>query len=151
MTVPNHDWAKAIAEPTTETIDHALQQTVRVKLEPGITYKFDGKGFVEKLTPQQTAAIHTMVRHAIAAELEKLMHSYNTRPGGLVSPANVAYHIAERIEQIRSWEPSWCVVTEYPDHDSPDEHPFEFLRDAMHDVAWADTHEPPLVKKMRMR
>lgn len=149
MTVPNHDWAKAVAEPTTETIDRALQQDVRIKLAPGKKYKFDGKGFVEKLTPQQTAAIHILIRQAIAAELEKLMHSYNSRPGGMIAASNVAYHIAEVVERIRSWEPSWNVVTQYPDGSPEEEHPFEYLEDALNDAAWGPING--MTKKMRMR
>jgi len=148
MTVPNHDWAKAIAEPTTETIDHALQQTVRIPRSEGVSVRFDGEGFVLKLTSAQTAAIHTLVRHAIAAEIEKLVHSYNTRPGGLVAPANVAYHLAETAEKIRSWKPSWCVVTEYDDGSPPEEHPFDYLNDAIVD---AGLELSGTSKKMRMR
>jgi hypothetical protein len=147
VTVPNHDWARIIAEPTTETIDHALQQTVRVPRDSITKVRFDGEAFVAKLTAAQTAAIHMLIRQAIAAELEKLVHSYNTRPGGLVSPANVAYHIAERAEKIRSWMPTWCVVTTY-DEGSEDEQPFEFLNDAILD---AGLTLPGLNKKMRMR
>lgn len=147
MSVPNHDWAKALAEPTIETIDHALQQTVQFRISDTGTYRFNGKGFVEKLTPQQTAAIHSMIRHAIAAELEKLVHSYNTRPGGLVSPANVAYHIAETAEKIRSWKPTWCVVTKYPDG-GEDEQPFPTMAEAIEDAGW---EMPGMTKTMRMR
>jgi len=149
VTVPNHDWARVVAEPTTETIDHALQQTVRVKLAPGKRYRFDGTGFVEKLTPQQTAAIHILIRQAIATELEKLVHSYNSRPGGLIAPSNVAYHIAEVAERIRSWEPSWNVVTQYPDGSPEEEHPFEYLEDALTDAACISVRG--MVNKMRMR
>lgn len=148
MTIPNHDWAKVIAEPTTETIDHALQQEVRFRISDTGTYKFNGTGFVEKLSPQQTAAIHTLIRHAIAAELEKLVHSYNTRPGGLVSPANVAYHLAEVAEKIRSWKPTWCVVTQFDDGSPEEEHPFEFLNDAITDAGLC---VPGATKKLRMR
>lgn len=148
MTVPNHDWARKIAEPTTETIDHALQQTVRIPITEIAKYKFDGKGFVEKLSPLQTAAIHTMIRYAIAAELEKLVHRYNTRAGGLVAPANVAYHLAEKAEEIRSWMPSWCVVTEFEDGSPPEEHPFTYFNDAIID---AGLELPGMTRKMRMR
>lgn len=148
MTVPNHDWARVLAEPTTETIDHALQQTVRLPLEKGKTYKFDGEGFVLKLSPQQSAAIHLLIRRALAAELEKLMHSYNSRPGGLISPANVAYHLAEKVQELRSWRPSWNVVTTYEEDDGEDEQPFVYLNEALADAAFL---LPGLTKKMRMR
>lgn len=148
MTVPNHDWAKAIAEPTTETIDHALQQIVRLRNSETSTYKFDGEGFVLKLSPLMNAAIHTLIRDAIAAELEKLVHNYNCRPGGMVSPANVAYHLAETAETIRSWKPTWCVVTEFADGSPTEEHPFEHLTDAITD---AGLEPPGMTKKLRMR
>jgi len=150
VTVSNDDWARAIATPTTETIDHALQQDARVKLEPGRRYRFDGKGFVEKLTPQQAAAIHILIRQAIATELEKLVHSFNCRPGGLISPANVAYIIAEVVEKIRSWEPTWNVITEYADGSPPEEHPFEYLNEALLDAGIRAQLEG-MDKTMRMR
>lgn len=148
MTVPNHDWAKAIAEPTTETIDHALQQSVRLPYSDTATYKFDGTGFVNKLTPQQTAAIHIMIRYAIAAELEKLSHNYNCRPGGMVSPTNVAYHLAEKAQEIRSWTPSWNVTTTYTDGTPDEEFSFPNLMAAIDD---AGLEPPGMTKKMRMR
>lgn len=148
MTVPNHDWARKVAEPTAETIDHALQQDVRFRISSTGTYKFDGEGFVLKLTPQQNAAIHTLIRQAIAAELEKLVHSYNSRTGGLVSPVNVAFHIAEKAQEIRSWTPTWCVVTSYEDDAPDEEHPFPYLMDAIEDAGFAI---PGMTKKMRMR
>lgn len=148
MTVPNHDWARVVAEPTTETIDYALQQTVRIPRADGVTVKFDGEGFVLKLTSSQTAAIHTLIRQAIAAELEKLVHGYRTRPGGMVSPANVAYHLAEVAEKIRSWTPTWCVVTQFDDGSPEEEHPFEFLNDAITDAGLC---VPGATKKLRMR
>jgi hypothetical protein len=148
MTVPNHDWAKKIAEPTTQTIDSELRQDVRIPVSDIAKYRFDGAGFMLKLSPMQTAALHILIRYAIAAELEKLVHSYNTRPGGLVAPANVAYHIAEKAQEIRSWLPSWNVVTAYEDDSPEEEHAFPYLDDAVND---AGLEPPGMTKKVRMR
>jgi hypothetical protein len=148
VTVPNHDWAKVLAEPTTETIDFELRQDVRIPVSDIAKYRFNGAGFMLKLSPMQTAALHIMVRRAIAAEMQKLVHSYNTRPGGLVSPSNVAYHIAETAEKIRTWLPSWCVITTYADGAPDEEQPFPYLDDAVLD---AGLEMPGMTKKVRMR
>lgn len=135
--VPNHDWAKVLTEPTTETIDRCLQDSNFVK------------ALLQRLTEKQTAALHWSVRKAIAAEMLKLEHSYSSRPGGLVAPANVAYHLAERGREIADWTPSWCVVTTYVDEDGvEEEQPFDDLTEAKLDCV---TIPPRTTKKLRMR
>lgn len=141
------EWARVVAEPTVETIDHALQQTVRVPIEPGRHMLFDGEKLVLRLSIEQTAAIHMLVRQAIATELLKLEHNYDSRGGGMVAPANVAYHIAEVRNQISSWTPQWTVVTKNPDG-TEEEQPFDVLDAAILDAA---VELPGLTKVVRIR
>lgn len=150
--VPNHDWARVISEPTTETIDRCLQLEFAFP-DPIGDVTLPGTD-VLKLNLLQTAALHRAVRAAVAAELLKIEHGYSSRPGGLVAPANVAYHLAERGREIAAWEPTWCVVTTYPDGEQ-DEQPFSNLSDAELDLyvgEMAKAHsDNPMTKKLRMR
>lgn len=146
MTVPNHDWARKLAEPTTETINAELLGSAETKVGPRTRRRFFGSYFMAKLNHTQTAALHKLIRRAIALELEKLEHKFSARHEP-IAPSNAAYWIAERARQIRDWEPSWCVVTTYPDGHE-DEQPFEYLDEALADLS---RPTPGLEKKLRMR
>lgn len=146
MTVPNHDWAKKIAEPTTETIHAELHGHVDVFVNPKAKRVFDGAKVMAQLSITQQAGLHTLVRRAIAAELEKIQHTYNTRAGGLIAPGNVAYDLADRANRILQWEPTWCVVATYVDG-TEEKHPHQHLDEALMDVA---TEIHGIEKKLRM-
>lgn len=146
MTVPNHDWARRLAEPTTETIQAELCGEARVRLNDRRERVFDGKALMAQLSETQTAGLHTLIRRAIAAELEKLEHKFSSRHEA-IAPDNAAYWIAERAQEIRGWTPTWCSVTKYPDG-SEDEQPFDTLDAALFDVA----HEfMDQTKRLRMK
>jgi len=146
VTVPNHDWARRLADPTTETIQAELLGSADVKVNPKKLHRFSGEGIMRQLSHTQTASLHILVRRAIALELEKLEHKFASRHGA-IAPSNAAYWIAERAQQIRDWEPTWCVVTKYPDG-TEDEQPFEHLDEALADLS---RETPGLDKILRMR
>ena len=146
MTVPNHDWARKLAEPTTETIQAELCGTAETKTAPRITRRFAGARLMARFNHTQTAALHKLVRRAIALELEKLEHKFSARHEP-IAPDNAAYWLAERAREICDWEPSWCVVTTYPDGHE-DEQPFKYLDEALGDLS---RETPGLEKKLRMR
>ena len=146
MTVPNHDWARKLAEPTTETIQAELNRDARTRVGPGFVRRFNGSTLMSKLNLTQTAALHKLVREVVAIELEKLEHKFSARHEP-IAPSNAAYWIADRAREIRNWEPTWCVVTTYPDGHE-DEQPFEYLDEALADLS---QETPGLEKKLRMR
>lgn len=146
VTVPNYDWARKLAEPTTETIQAELHGIVDTAVNSVKMRRFFGKWLMAKLNHTQTAALHKLVRNAIALELEKLEHKFSARHEP-IAPDNAAYWIAERAREIRNWEPSWCVITTYPDGNE-DEQPFEFLDEALADLGRGT---PGLEKALRMR
>lgn len=146
MTVPNHDWARKLAEPTTETIQAELRGTVDTKINAKKLHRFSGEGILRQLSHTQTAAVHKLVRNVVALELEKLEHRFSARHEP-IAPDNAAYWIAERAREIRAWEPLWCVVSKYPDGHE-DEQPFEYLDEALADLS---RETPGLEKTLRMR
>lgn len=146
MTVPNHDWARKLAEPATETIQAELHGITLTRVGPRTTKRFTGSWLMARFNHTQTAALHKLVRRAIALELEKLEHKFSARHEP-IAPSNAAYWLAERAREIRDWEPSWCVVTTYPDGHE-DEQPFEYLDEALDDLS---RETPGLEKKLRMR
>lgn len=146
MTVPNHDWARRLAEPTTETIQNELLGEVYSALSPKLRRRFDGTAMMQQLTHTQTASLHTLIRRVVALELEKLEHKFSSRHGA-IAPSNAAYWIAERAREIRDWTPTWCVVTKYADG-TEDEQPFEQLDEALGDLA---RELPNCEKILRMR
>lgn len=146
MTVENHDWARKLAEPTTETIQAELSKEVRTKVNDRTERVFRGSDMLAQLTITQIAGLHKLVREVIAVELEKLEHRFSARHEP-IAPSNAAYWCAERAQEIRSWEPSWCSVTTYEDG-SQDEHPFPTLDAALYDVAQSFMGQE---KKLRMR
>lgn len=145
-TVPNHDWARRLGEPTTETIQAELRGQVAVAVNERKQRVFDGEAMIAQLSATQTAGLHTLIRQAIALELEKLEHRFSAHHNP-IAPDNAAYWIAEKAREIRDWEPTWCVVTTYPDG-TEDEQPFPTLDAALFDVTqtFMDT-----TKKLRMR
>lgn len=146
MTVPNHDWARKLAEPTTETIQAELSGMALTALNPKLQRRFHGTSLMNRLTHTQTASLHILIRRVVALELEKLEHKFSARHEP-IAPDNAAYWIAERAREIRAWEPSWCIVTTYPDGHE-DEQPFEYLDEALADLS---RDAPGLEKKLRMR
>lgn len=146
MTVPNHDWARRLAEPTTETIQNELLGEVYSELSPKLRRRFDGTAMMRQLNHTQTAGLHILIRRAIALELEKLEHKFSARHDA-IAPDNAAYWCAERAREIRGWVPTWCVVTMYEDGNE-DEQPFEHLDEALYDLA---TVIGGTTKKLRMR
>lgn len=146
MTVPNHDWARKLAEPTTETIQAELCGSADVWLNPKKLHRFSGAALLEQLSHTQTASLHMLIRRAIALELEKLEHKFSARHEA-IAPANAAYWIADRAREIRDWTPTWCVVTMYQDGNE-DEQPFKHLDEALYDLA---TVIGGTTKKLRMR
>jgi len=146
VTVPNHDWARKLAEPTTETINAELRGTADTKLNAKKLHRFSAGAILDRLSLTQVAAVHALVRRIVALELEKLEHRFSARHEP-IAPDNAAYWCAERAREIRAWEPSWCVVTTYLDGHE-DEQPFEFLDEALGDLS---RETPGLEKKLRMR
>lgn len=146
MTVPNHDWARKLAEPTTETIQAELCTDVAMPFSRKVNRIFSGSAVLAQLNLTQTASLHLLIRQAIALELEKLEHKFSARHGP-IAPDNAAYWIAERAREIRGWWPSWCIVTTYLDGHE-DEQPFEYLDEALADLS---RDAPGLEKKLRMR
>lgn len=145
-TVPNHDWARKISEPTTETIQAELTGEARVRLNDRRDRLFPGTELMAQLSETQTAGLHKLIRNVIAAELEKMEHKFSARHEA-IAPANAAYWLAERAREIRGWEPSWCVVTRYEDG-TEDEQPFGTLDAALHDVGQTFMGT---TKRLRMR
>jgi hypothetical protein len=146
MTIPNHDWATRLAEPTTETIQAELNGTVLTYLNPKVARRLEGTAMMSQLNHTQTAALHILVRRVVALELEKLEHKFSARHDA-IAPGNAAHWIAERAREIRAWTPTWCVVTGYQDG-AEDEQPFETLDEALYDLA---TVIKGTTKKLRMR
>lgn len=104
--VPNHDWAKEIAESTTDTIDRHLPAKIH-----------------HEMYPTEFHELHTSIRRIIAAELLKLEHRYKARIVAM-QPANIAYQLKIRADDIAAWEPTWEVTVQYKEG-SPDIYPVD--------------------------
>lgn len=147
MTVPNYDWARKIGEPTVETIQAELRGTADIFLNPRAKRVFSGEKLLEQLNITQIAGLHLLVRAVIAAELRKIEHFYDTRPGGMIAPANVAYDLADRRNTLLQWKPTWSVVTKYEGEDGEEVQPFDNLDEALFDTTQVT---PKQTKTLRM-
>jgi len=100
--VPNHDWARYVGESTSDTINRLAPSYLRVH-------------------PLELTDIYTLVHQVAATELEKLAHRYISR-SGMIAPNNVAYHLSQKAQEIKTWKPTWWMVALYKDG-STDEYP----------------------------
>lgn len=110
--VPNHDWAKEIAESTTDTIDRHLPAKIHYEMHP-----------------LEFRELHSSIRSIIAAELLKLEHRYKARIVAM-QPANIAFQLKSRADDIAAWEPTWEVTVDYKEG-SPDVYPVDSYEQAV--------------------
>lgn len=113
--VPNYDWAKEIAESTTDTIDRHLPPTLHHEMHPVDFHN-----------------LHVGIRRAIAAELLKLEHRYKARIVAM-QPANIAYQLKSRADEIGGWEAAWEVTVHYAEG-PPDVYPVDSYEKAADEI-----------------